>query len=309
MFQNRLLSWFTVLALTVLCNAADNCRAQNWQDPALQQPVPQYYSPGRYPLGGVSETPTAIDKTLDLFAVPESNSLPAVKAKPVKVLPSTPPAPQTGVPKTQLVAPKKDTATKKIAANAKAAAKKKVDAKTKAAVKKKAAVPERHATLDWDVYRDRSKYPIDPRKPCSSCKRALGQCECGIRHGQSRLGNQGRPWQDAEPGGRACRKQCRNNQCPECTSKRPEFSVYWPKPFSAKRANREDRCVGCGHERCRCRKVNDLFDHLANFSLIDYQRTDNGYCGPGADPYGCLGEQRSRVAGIGYRFPSEPVQR
>jgi hypothetical protein len=142
---------------------------------------------------------------------------------------------------------------------------------------------------------------LDPRKPCSVCKRQLANCRCGCQRQHCAIGNEGMPWRDTEPGGRSCGKKC-------CKDKRPEFSVYWPKPLSARRENREADCASCGHAKCRCRKINDLFDHLVNFKLVDYQRSDNGYCGPGADPYGCLGESRTQVAGIGFRFPSEPFR-
>ena len=73
------------------------------------------------------------------------------------------------------------------------------------------------------------------------------------------------------------------------------FSVYWPRPFSAKRA--EGHPHRCNCDQCTTR-INDRFDHLINFKLIDYQRTDNGYWGPGADPFGCLGESKYQGLGI-----------
>jgi hypothetical protein len=90
------------------------------------------------------------------------------------------------------------------------------------------------------------------------------------------------------------------------------FSVYWPRPFSAKL---EESCAGRSCSGCRsCQKgsIVDVFDRFTDFKLVNYQRKDNGYCGEDSDPYGCLGENRmiaSGVAGVGYRFPSVPVDR
>jgi hypothetical protein len=52
-----------------------------------------------------------------------------------------------------------------------------------------------------------------------------------------------------------------------------------------------------------------VFDSLASLKLVPYQRKDNGYCGPGSDPYGCLGESRqaSRVIGADFRNPGDPA--
>jgi hypothetical protein len=77
------------------------------------------------------------------------------------------------------------------------------------------------------------------------------------------------------------------------------FSVYWPRPFSVKREQGHAHrctCASCT-DRCRTR-INDRFDHLINFKLIDYHRTDNGHCGPGADPFGCLGESKYQALGM-----------
>ena len=119
MFPNRLLGWFAVLGLAVLWGAADDGCAQSWQDPALQQPVPQYYSPNRYPLGGPSEKSTSMDKPLDMFVSPESTAFPAVKANPAAPLLARPPAIGSSAPIKQLSAPKKDVATEKTIAKKK----------------------------------------------------------------------------------------------------------------------------------------------------------------------------------------------
>jgi hypothetical protein len=266
--------------------------AQNWQDPAFQQPVRQYFSGERYPLSGANDVAT-------------------VSPTPVISKPVSPRVDKVGPRETSQKFKVRDAATpaakkkkpvSKPSVDKKTAGKKKKSAEKEAKAKAKKKEDPHHPVMTWDVYRDRSPYPIDPRKPCFVCKRQLGDCECGCPISDCGIGNQGMPWQDTEPGGRSCGKKC-------CGDKRPEFSVYWPKPLSARRANREGCCQACGHAKCCCRKINDLFDHLVNFKLIDYQRKDSGYCGPEADPYGCLGESRSQVAGTGFRFPSEPFRR
>ena len=255
--------------------------AQDWRDPALQQPVRQYFSGNRYPLNGADDAVTAAPAEL-----PKAGKT-APAAKPKTVLKDKAPAAKPAVDKKTASKPKKKSDKKTAKAKTKPKAKPKVD--------------PHHPVKTWDVYRDRSPYPIDPRKPCSVCKRKVGDCNCGCQAKDCGIGNRGMPWRDTEPGGRSCGKKC-------CGDKRPEFSVYWPKPWSAKRESRNGCCEACGHANCRCRKVNDLFDHLVNFRLIDYQRKDNGYCGEDADPYGCLGESRTQVAGAGFRFPSAPFR-
>lgn len=270
--------------------------AQNWQDPALQQPVRQYFTGDRYPLN--SATDTAVSAPAPAVSKPAPPRVDQIDlegtSQKLKAKEVAKPEVKKKKPVSKPPVDEKTSAKKK--KRGEKAAKK--ETKTKAKAKKEA----HHPVKTWDLYRDRSPYPIDPRKPCSVCKREVGDCHCGCQSPHCGIGNQGMPWQDTEPGGRSCGKK-------GCSDKRPEFSVYWPKPLSAKRANREGCCQGCGQASCRCRKVNDLFDHLVNFRLVDYQRKDNGFCGPGADPYGCLGESRSQVAGVGFRFPSEPVRR
>ena len=154
---------------------------------------------------------------------------------------------------------------------------------------------QHHYGVDYSIYRDMNSYPIDPRKPCNKCQQP---CQSG----QCLLGNGGRPYQEREPGGCQCGSK---HPC-----KRPNVSVYWPRPLSAKQAMNPKG-------ECRRRKLEafvDRFDPLAKVKLVNYQRKDNGYCGPGSDPYGCLGESKigqstpvpTGVKGIGYQFPSEP---
>ena len=172
-------------------------------------------------------------------------------------------------------------------------AKKPTPKKVAKATKKKPVL--RQPEVDYAIYRDLSPWPVDPRKPNNPCTQN-GQCQCH-RCQSNHTGLHGRPYQPQEPGGYRCGKNC--------PSKRPEFSVYWPRPLSAKLENHSSQCQ-C--QKCKGgKKINDLFDGLVNFRLINYQRTDNGYCGPGSDPYGCLGE--SKVMGVGFRIPSQPIAR
>lgn len=182
-------------------------------------------------------------------------------------------------PKTdKSTAPAKPAAPKKPAV-AKKAAKKKDDKKV--ADKKKKPKPQ--PVLDNTIYRDQSLYPIDPRKPNWSC--GGGNCnqntECKSCF---TLGNKGRPYHERELGGCECESRK--------PKKHPEFSVHWPRPFSAKLDERNPDAANARYSACQEKRLVDVFDGLATFKLIDYKRTDNGYSGPNSDCYGCLGESK-----------------
>jgi hypothetical protein len=130
---------------------------------------------------------------------------------------------------------------------------------------------------DYSIYRDLSSHPIDPRKPCIECIQPKNQ-RC-FKH-LDWPGKDGQPYQERERGGCEC-------SAASCKSK-PNFSLNWPAPFSAALETHLSQVSGHTPRK----RINDRFDHLANFKLINYHRTDNGYCGVGADPYGCLGESR-----------------
>ncbi len=78
-------------------------------------------------------------------------------------------------------------------------------------------------------------------------------------------------------------------------------SVHWPRPYSAMLA-------GKGQSRTSFQGVR-IFDKFKDVQLANHVRGDNGYCGEDSDPYGHLGEtrQHSRVAGVGFRQPGQPV--
>ena len=187
---------------------------------------------------------------------------------------------------------------------------------TKAPAKARAPVPikaqsladhkeiPKHGVVKYDIYRDRTPYPIDPRKPCHICTQRKSNSKFAALH--SRIyGFQGRPYQEKEPGGCLCGKKKQK-------FKRSNLNVYWPTfaagvpeeyfPVrSAAKASNYDRF-----------RLVDIFDHLGGWELSPYERRDNGYCGPGRDPYGCLGESRhfqSQVRGVGFRVPGQPVER
>lgn len=188
---------------------------------------------------------------------------------------------------------------------AKKPASKKELAKKTSAKKEKKKEKQHLPTVNYDVYRDRNPLPIDPRKPCGICTNPnlAGGCCCG-RHCDA-PGRHGRPYQEREPGG--CK--CGDKKCGKC---KPMFSLNWPRPFSAKLDEHFPARAAERYSPCQPKRIVDVFDKFIDFKLVDYQRKDNGYCGKGADPYGCLGESRmvaSGVAGVGYRFPSVPVDR
>ncbi len=127
-------------------------------------------------------------------------------------------------------------------------------------------------------------FPFDSRKPCNCCTRpasAQPRCHCDLP------GLRGRPYIGEAPGGCECNKTK--------PFKHPEFSVYWSRPFSAKLCGNSLHAAVRRNPSCPEKRVVDVFDRLLDFKLINYQRTDNGYCGRGADPYGYLGE--SKLAG------------
>jgi hypothetical protein len=139
--------------------------------------------------------------------------------------------------------------------------------------------------LDFSEYRNQEPFPVDPRKRCNVCARppaVLAQS----RH-DNWPGYRGLPYQEQEPGG--CR--CGKKDAP----KHDQISAYWPRPLSAVRNDNDHRHLDCATgQPCPQKRLTDWLDSLATFKLIDYKRTDNGYCGPGADRYGCLGESRHR---------------
>ncbi|MFK7765779.1 MAG: hypothetical protein AB8B55_00960 [Mariniblastus sp.] len=255
----------TAIAFTFLIFAgAVNLQAQDWpvNHAPLQGAVPQYVSPqyGSPQNSAVQQAPAR--------TMPRQNALPSyplydepVKQKIESKIPARPAVP------IQMAPPQKNTALP--------AAKKQALSKKK---EKQKLAP--HYGIDFSIYRDKNPYPIDPRKPCNNCVRPYGncaKCNCDLP------GVKGQPYMDQEPGGCKCEKKN--------PARKPDFSVYWPRPFSARQEARQSESCGV-NSGCPKKHLNDIFDPLSTFKLSKFKRTDNGYCGSGADPYGCLGESK-----------------
>lgn len=75
-------------------------------------------------------------------------------------------------------------------------------------------------------------------------------------------------------------------------NRQPNYSVHWPRPFSAKVDQHFPRLFAQRNSPCQQKRIVDVFDPLANLKLSRYQRKDNGYEGRAADTLGCLGESK-----------------
>lgn len=242
--------------------------AQSWpiNNPEVREPVPQY-SP-RYPLTSPKQAHTD----------PQSNApTPVVEAD--EALQQDPSVTngtsfstsRSAVDRHELP----DPASRHVAPGQPTGTAKAIESNTRAS---------KHASNNWNPYRNGNAFPIDPRKPCNRCARPVATqplFACNLP------GLKGRPYIDVEPG--AC--QC-NKKKP---FKHPEYSVFWPRPFSAKLDGCFPNAAAKRNGPCQQKCVVDVFDRLADFKLINYHRTDNGYCGRGADPYGCLGENKQAI--------------
>lgn len=295
-------------ALAFVLFNAQSVVAQQWQvgQVPVENSVPQY-RPRSAPSSSPNTNAGALP--LDFFNDTGSSVLPQVKPavqEPASLRPALPEpnkAPQVLPPpkkvQTQVLKPKASTPkaepAKKVA-QPKPAAKKKTS-KEKASKKelakgkgkgkdKKKAKAKKQPVLNNEIYHDQSLYPIDPRKPNWPC--AGGNCHQQGCQCQSclALGNQGKPYRDRALGGCQC-----DSRKP---TKHPNFSVHWPRPFSAKLDARHPEAANARYAACQPKRIVDVFDGLSTFKLSDYKRTDNGYSGPGSDPYGCVGESKLR---------------
>ena len=158
-------------------------------------------------------------------------------------------------------------------------------------------------SVNYSIYRDRSLFPTAPKKPCNRCSRPGETLPC-TNHPLP--GFRGRPHIDQEPGGCRCGNRC-------CGSRKPGFSQFWPRPFSGWLDELFPRCAAERYLPCQRHRLVDIFDGLENFRLINYTRTDNGYCGDcfgrNRDYYGCPGQSyfEAWVQGVGFRQPGEPI--
>ena len=93
------------------------------------------------------------------------------------------------------------------------------------------------------------------------------------------------------------------------------FSVYWPRPFSAKRDERRPGKAEARYNGCQGKQLNDLFDPLSTFKISKYKRCDNAFSGVGREHFGCLGESKfaqsyfNAPGDSGLHFPTglEPI--
>lgn len=288
----RSMSMFFAVALLLSTPFAPTALGQNWQ--VHQSPVvtvPQYVP--KYPLTNPNANAASPQPK---NTSPKSTHKPSnIKSKAPLTKKTTTTPKSTAKPKTSKPNSRKSSSNKK--------GKKETD---KEKARKKETPP--HYGVDYTIYRDQNLYPIDPRKPNNVCVRPCGEANCGCARkcngcGGGLPGVGGRPYMEHEPGGCTCQKKK--------PTKHPQFNLHWPRPFSARLDERFPDHASERYQPCQKHRIVDMFDHLSTFKLSSYKRTDNAYSGEGADPYGCLGEskQLSRVAGVGYRFPSEPVDR
>lgn len=304
------------IAVFALLNGSTGV-GQDWLGPEFEQPLPQYESttaprPVESPISN-GKTPGSRSLNSDL---PAANPLPATPTRmmnstgtelapnPLKsllegrqpTLNSTikplPPKPST-VREPISMPPTTSATTAEPPRRILPKPRRAVSAKKLAPSKKKqpVAAPKK-PVLGYDIYRDTSVFPLDHRKPNNPCTQG-SNCGCS----NCRLpGINGKPFKPTEPGGYNCGKNCPH--------KRPKFSVYWPRPFSAKLDERNPARAAARYSGRQTKKIVDAFDCLANFQLLSYERVDNGYTGRESDPYGCLGE--SKIAGLGFRPPGTP---
>lgn len=96
----------------------------------------------------------------------------------------------------------------------------------------------------------------------------------------------GRPYREQLPGGCVCGNASGVTRCPDA-------SIYWSAPASAVNQQRNPG-LDCWWESTGRQQFFAPIDRLGQFSGAPFRRTDNGYCGPSADPYGCLSASRQR---------------
>lgn len=271
---NRILSLVGLFAFTIMLLPASSANAQLWpahQSPVVE-PVPQYVSPG----------------------VSNSSPLQRMPAQQIQPAPGMTPRRTISVPVTNTpVVPNAKAALRLPAKLKPNAAANKLSQQAKKKPENEAGKLEKTSPtnygLDYSVYRDRNRYPIDYRKPCHTCGRPIGT-ESRFGH----WGNNGRPYHESEPGGCLCNKEHAPNH--------PKFSIYWPRPFSVMIDDHHPDYAAERYLPGPKDRIVDVFNSLSTFKLSSYKRTDNGYCGPGVDPFGCLGEskQQSNAAMVGY---------
>jgi hypothetical protein len=249
-----------IISLSTSLKTSD---AQSWpvNSPEVYESVPQY-KPTRYPLNSKSAVKPPRN------ASPTNGSSPGLDANPThanQVRPKQLDSPSTTQQSVPHLGQPKPTP---------------VNTQTE-----EATTAEGHTnsyfSQNWDAQRDRNQLPVDPRKPCNHCTHPSATRT--LTH-LNLPGLQGRPYLEREPGGCLCDKK----QPP----RHSDFSVYWPRPFSLKLDQRYPQAAAARHQSFQKKRIVDIIDPLSKLKISGYKRTDNGYCGPGSDPYGCVGESR-----------------
>ena len=251
--------------------------AQQWpaRRPPVENPLPQYRSPatndaGRLPLNFFDDSSTGAKVPPRLPATKNLNR--GDSNTHLQVAPLAAPAPMLPAPAARPLSSLGGHSSNSEIALPKSP---KQNAAAKAKLKKRSKpLP----VIDDSIFRDTSPYPIDHRKPCWQCGQG-DRCPSCLS-----LGNKGRPYRDKVYGG-----------C-ECDSRKPfahpNFSVHWPRPFSACLDERHPERAAKRYDACPDKYIVDVLNPLSKLKLSKYKRTDNGYCGRGSDPYGCLGESQ-----------------
>lgn len=126
---------------------------------------------------------------------------------------------------------------------------------------------------------------------CQQCDRELPRLNVN--------GWRGKPWRDGDLGGCKCGSKCGFTNY--------NFSTSWPSPFSVLLD-----FGSCGDQRrstvdTRNGRLRDKLDLLAGIRLVGPIRSDNGYCGPGCDPYGYLGKSQRGLEAPVIRHAAEGV--
>ncbi|MEM9410496.1 MAG: hypothetical protein AAGA30_05250 [Planctomycetota bacterium] len=171
--------------------------------------------------------------------------------------------------------------------------------------RKDLAHPPKYGVINYDIYRDRRPFPVDPRKPCHICIQRKGTHPKFKNAADRVYGFQGRPYQEREPGGCLCVKKKQNIT-------RPNINVYWPSWFAGVREELAPVKSAVDAATFSRFHITDVFDHLSGFEISRYKRSDSGHKGPCRERYGCLGESKiiqSNVAGVGFRPPGQPAPR
>lgn len=267
---------FSMVCAVIGIWQSDEVIGQQWpaQSPPVENSVPQYRSPGpsggrQLPLDYFKDSASRSGGQGRASSRPTKPVFQGVSDAPVKIPARMQPTPAAGPLRPGGGVSAKPRVTLPKAKGRKGKAKDKSAGKAK-------SLP----VLDESIFRDTSPYPIDHRKPCWQCGQG-NHCQSCLA-----LGNKGRPYKEKLYGGCECDSRKPNHH--------PNFSVHWPRPFSAFLDERHPERAARRYDACPDKYIVDVFNPLSKLKLSKYKRTDNGYCGNDSDPYGCLGESKLR---------------